>query len=75
MVGEQDNFLLLFRVPHHDSTKTVRAFRPGRTGKLDELIGYDVSVFRNLEIPDHTIVGVLFHPRDEVDFVFGPMGK
>ena len=59
MVGEQNEFLLLVLVPHHDPGKEIGAvFLGAESSKADTLIREDISVLGRSSIVNDRILGV-----------------
>ncbi len=76
VIGEKDDGLLLFRIVHNDPAEGARILllHP-RSGKTDNLVGKDMTVFR--QGPDfvHGIDAVVLHPGDEEDALIRPGPK
>jgi hypothetical protein len=76
VVGEEGDLALVLFVPDHNPPQEVGTFFFGvGAGEFDDLVGDDVAILRDGQTLDDSVVGVLFHSGDEVDFSFGPVGE
>jgi len=76
VVGQQDDFTLIFPIPDDDPPQITRTLLLGlRAGQHDHLIGQDVAARRDGESLNDLVDGVVLHPGHEVDPVLCPARK
>jgi len=76
VVGKQDDFSGIFRVPNHNPPESMRAVSVSiEPIELNQLVPKHVPFDRNHVFIDHLVIRILLHAGDEVDTVFGPRTK
>ena len=76
MVGQQDDFALIVRVPDGDSPQQAGTIFLGLAGaEANEAVRNDSPGFRYHAFPGHVVNGIVLQSRDEIDLLRRPTGK
>ena len=76
VVGKQDDFPVIFRVPNNNPSESMRTVSLSvEPFELDQLVPKHVTFHRNHVFLDRLVIRIFLHAGDEVDTVFGPRTK